>query len=76
MNIDMNQILANLKNAFQQILAYRVVVTSPTEKVADLPLVVLILVALMARIASVVIVILAALTGHRIRIEKDLIVRS
>ena len=37
--------MQNFRKAFQNVLSYRVLVTSPSEKVADLPLAVLIIVA-------------------------------
>lgn len=76
MNLNFQQIIENFRKAFQSVLSYRVLVTSPTEKVADLPLAVIIIVALMAPVASVIIALIALLTGHRPRLERDYIMRT
>ena len=68
--------MQNFRKAFQNVLSYRVLVTSPSEKVADLPLAVLIIVALMAPAASAIITLIAILTGHRPRLERDYIMRT
>ena len=76
MNFNFEQILQNFRKAFQNILSYRVLVSSPTEKVADIPLIVVIIAALMALPASVFIALIAILTGHRLRLERDYIVKT
>ena len=76
MNTNMEQIMANFRSAFQKVISYRVLVTSPAEKIADLPMLVLLLVLLMSPGASVLIAIIAVVTGHRFRIEKDYIMRT
>ncbi len=76
MNLNVQQIMQNFRKAFQNVLSYRVLVTSPSEKVADLPLAVLIIVALMAPGASVIIALIALLTGHRPRLERDYLLRT
>ncbi|MBQ9321207.1 MAG: DUF4342 domain-containing protein [Eubacterium sp.] len=73
--MDSNQILANLRNAFNNILRYRITVTSAEEKVADLPLLVVIVAALMVPKACVVAAVAALATQHHFRMEKDLEVR-
>jgi hypothetical protein len=75
MNMDMNQILMNLRNAFNNILRYRIVATSTEEKVADLPLLVVIIAALMIPRTCAGIAVLALATRHHFRMEKDLEVR-
>ena len=74
--LDTNQIMMNLKKAFNNLMVYRLLASSPTEKVADLPLLAVIIAALMAPRASVVIAVVALLTGHRFRLEKDFVVRT
>lgn len=69
--MDFEQIKNNLMNALGQLLALRVIVTSPSEKVADLPALFVLLAVLMAPGACVVIVLLGLITRHAIRFEKD-----
>ena len=67
-----DQIAQNIKNALDKIMIYRVVITSPSELVADLPLLAVILVALFAFQATALIAVIALITGHRFRLEKGL----
>ncbi|MBQ9008424.1 MAG: DUF4342 domain-containing protein [Clostridia bacterium] len=76
MNLNFEQVIQNLRRAFQNILSYRVLVSSATEKVADLPLIVVIIAVLMAPPASVIIALIALLTGHRPRLERDYIIKT
>ena len=76
MNMSMEQIMANFRNALQKVTAYRILVSSPVEKVADLPVLIVALAAIMAPRVSVLIAILALVTGHRFRLEKNFIVRT
>ena len=69
--MDFEQIKNNLLSALGQLLALRVIVTSPSEKVADLPAMYVLLAALMAPGACVVIVLLGLVTKHAVRFEKD-----
>lgn len=69
--MDFEQIKNNLLSALGQLLALRVIVTSPSEKVADLPAMYVLLAALMAPGACVVIVLLGLVTRHAVRFEKD-----
>jgi ABC-type long-subunit fatty acid transport system fused permease/ATPase subunit len=65
-----NEIIENLRNALMKLLSLRVIVTSPSRKVADLPLLYLIVAALMAVKVAVVIVLVGFLAGYRARLEK------
>ncbi len=69
--MDFEQIKDNLLNALGQLLALRVIVTSKSEKVADLPAVYVLLCVLMAPGACVAVVLLGLLTKHAVRFEKD-----
>ena len=69
--MDFEQIKNNLLSALGQLLALRVIVTSPSEKVADLLAMYVLLAALMAPGACVVIVLLGLVTRHAVRFEKD-----
>ena len=69
--MDFEQIKNNLLNALAQLLALRVIVTSPSEKVADLPAVYVLLAALMTPGGCVVVLLLGLVTRHAVRFEKD-----
>lgn len=69
--MDFEQIKNNLLNALGRLLALRVIVTSPSEKVADLPAVYVLLAALLAPGMVVVVVLLGLVTRHAVRFEKD-----
>ena len=69
--MDFEQIKNNLLNALAQLLALRVIVTSPNEKVADLPAVYVLLAALMTPGGCVVVLLLGLVTRHAVRFEKD-----
>ncbi|MGN0776592.1 MAG: hypothetical protein ACI4MM_07950 [Candidatus Ventricola sp.] len=69
--MDFEQIRNNLMNAAAQLLALRVIVTSPSEKAADLPAVYVLLAALMAPGACALVVVLGFLRRYAIRFEKD-----
>ena len=69
--MDFEQIKQNLLNALGQLLALRVIVTSPSEKVADLPAIYVLLAALMMPGACVVVLLLGLITRHAVRFEKD-----
>ncbi|MBQ2833167.1 MAG: hypothetical protein IJN79_10515 [Clostridia bacterium] len=69
--MDFEQIKNNLLNAAGQLMALRVIVTSPSEKVADLPAVYVLLCALMAPWLLVAVVVLGLVTRHAVRFEKD-----
>ena len=69
--MDFEQIKNNLLNALAQLLALRVIVTSPNKKVADLPAVYVLLAALMTPGGCVVVLLLGLVTRHAVRFEKD-----
>lgn len=69
--MDFEQIKNNLMNAAGQLLALRVIVTSPSEKAADLPALYVLLAALLAPGACVVVLLLGFLRHYAVRFEKD-----
>lgn len=69
--MDFEQIKNNLLNAAGQLMVLRVIVTSPREKIADLPAVYVLLCALMAPWLLAVLVVLGLMTKHAVRFEKD-----
>lgn len=69
--MDFEQIKNNLINALTQLLALRVIITSPSEKVADLPALYAALAVLSAPGACVVLLLLGLVTRHAVRFEKD-----
>ena len=69
--MDFEQIKNNLLNALGQLMALRVIVTSPREKVADLPALYVLLAALMTPYACVIVLVLGLVTRHAVRFEKD-----
>ncbi len=71
--MDFEQIKKNLLDALSQLLALRVIVTSPREKVADLPALYVLLFVLMAPGMSVVVILLGLITRHAVRFEKDVV---
>ncbi|MBQ7886006.1 MAG: hypothetical protein IJ313_03835 [Clostridia bacterium] len=71
--MDFEQIKNNLLGALGQLLALRMIVTSPSEKVADLPAVYVLLAALMAPGVCVVVLLLGLITRHAVRFEKDVV---
>ncbi len=69
--MDFELIKNNLMNAAAQLLSLRVIVTSPSEKAADLPALYVLLAALLAPVACAVVVVLGFLRRYAIRFEKD-----
>ena len=69
--MDFEQIKNNLMNALGQLMALRMIVTSPSEKVADLPALYVLLAALLAPGACVAVLLLGLITRHAVRFEKD-----
>jgi len=69
--MDFEQIKNNLLDALGRLMALRVIITSPKEKVADLPALYAILAVLLAPGAIVVTVILGLAFRYAIRFEKD-----
>ena len=69
--MDFEQIKNNLISAASQLLSLRVIVTSPSEKAADLPALSVLLAALLAPGACAVVVVLGFLRRYAVRFEKD-----
>ena len=69
--MDFEQIKNNLLDALAQLMALRVIVTSPSEKVADLPAAYVLLAALLAPGLCAVLLILGFMFRYAIRFEKD-----
>lgn len=69
--MDFEQIKNNLLDALGRLMALRVIVTSPREKVADLPAMYAILAVLLAPWAVVTIVVLGVVFRYAVRFEKD-----
>lgn len=71
--MDFEQIKRNLLDALSQLLALRVIVTSRSEKVADLPAIYVLLAVMMTPGACVVVLLLGLVTKHAVRFEKDVV---
>lgn len=69
--MDFEEIKNNLLDALGKLMALRVIVTSPSEKVADLPALYAILAVLLAPWAVVVIVLLGLAFRYAVRFETD-----
>lgn len=69
--MDFEQIKNNLLNAMRQLIALRVIVTSPREKVADLPALYVLLAVLMTPIVCIAALVLGFVFRYAIRFEKD-----
>jgi len=69
--MDFEQIRNNLLDALGRLMALRVIITSPREKVADLPALYAILAVLLAPWAIVIIVLLGLVFRYAVRFEKD-----
>ena len=69
--MDFEEIKNNLLNALGKLMALRVIITSPREKVADLPALYSILVVLMAPWAVVICVLLGLMLRYAVRFEKE-----
>lgn len=69
--MDFGQIRNNLMNAAAQLLALRVIVTSPSEKVADLPALYVLAAVLLAPVVCVLALVLGFLGRYAVRFEKD-----
>ena len=69
--MDFEQMKDNLLDALGRLMALRVIVSSPSEKVADLPALYAILAALLAPWAIVIIVVLGLVFHYAVRFEKD-----
>ena len=71
--MDFEQIKRNLLDALSQLLALRMIVSSASEKVADLPAIYVLLAALLAPGACVLVLLLGLVTRHAVRFEKDVV---
>jgi len=69
--MDFEEIKNNLLDALGKLMALRVIVTSPSEKVADLPALYAILAVLLAPWAVVMIVVLGLIFRYAVRFESD-----
>jgi len=69
--MDFEQMKDNLLDALGRLMALRVIVSSSSEKVADLPALYAILAALLAPWAIVIIVVLGLVFRYAVRFEKD-----
>lgn len=69
--MDFEQIKNNLLGALGQLMVLRMIVTSRSEKVADLPAIYVLLCALLAPGVVAMVALLGLLTKHAVRFEKD-----
>lgn len=69
--MDFESIKRNLISAFDQLMALRMIVSSPSEKVADLPAAYALLALLLAPWACALILVLGFLFHYGVRFEKD-----
>lgn len=69
--MDFEEIKNNLLDALGKLMALRVIVTSPSEKVADLPALYAILAVLLAPWVVVMIVVLGLVFRYAVRFESD-----
>lgn len=69
--MDFERIRQNLADALRQLLALRLVVSSPSRKVADLPAAYVLIAALMAPWVCLFAVVLGFLFRYGARFEKD-----
>ena len=69
--MDFERIKENLANALRQLMALRLIVSSPSRKVADLPAAYVLIAALMAPWVCLFAVVLGFLFRYGARFEKD-----
>lgn len=69
--MDFEKIKSNLLSAFSQLMVLRLIVTSPSEKVADLPALYVLLAALMAPWVCLLVLALGFLRHYGVRFERD-----
>ena len=69
--MDFETIKSNLMNVFAQLMALRLIVSSPNEKVGDLPAIYVLLAALLAPHVCVALLVLGFLFRYRARFERD-----
>lgn len=71
--MDFESIKNNLMNAFSQLMALRLIVSSPSEKIADLPALYVLLGVLLAPWACALALVIGFLFKYGARFEKDAI---
>ena len=69
--MDFEKIKQNLLNALRQLMALRLIVSSPSEKVGDLPALYVLLAVLLAPGACAAVLVLGFLFKYGARFEKD-----
>lgn len=69
--MDFEKIKSNLLSALSQLMVLRLIVTSPSEKVADLPALYVLLAALMAPWVCLFVLALGFLRHYGVRFERD-----
>lgn len=69
--MDFEKIKQNLVNALRQLMALRLIVSSPNRKVADLPAAYVLLAALMAPWVCAALLVIGFLFRYGARFEKD-----
>lgn len=69
--MDFETIKRNLLNAFSQLCALRLIVSSPREKVADLPALYVVLAVLLAPYICIALLVLGFILRYGARFEKD-----
>ena len=70
--MDGNEIMGNLRAAFARLLSLRLIISSPSEKVADLPLLYVILLVLSTPLVSLCAVIGGLISHYGVRMEREL----
>lgn len=73
--MDFEEIQRNLMNALAQLISLRLIVSSPREKVADLPALYVLLCALMAPALCAVLLVLGFLMHYSARFEREAVYR-
>ena len=69
--MDFESIKKNLMNAFSQLCALRLIVSSPREKIADLPALYVLIAVLIAPYVCVALLVLGFIIRYGARFEKD-----
>ena len=72
MDIDTKAILNNLKNAFEKLCRQRMIVSSPNEKVADVPVIWALLLLLATPVPCVIAFVLGLIRHYDLRFEQEL----
>ena len=73
--MDFEEIQRNLMNALAQLMALRLIVSSPNEKAADLPAVYVLVAALLAPYVCAALLVLGFIFRYRARFERDAVRR-